>query len=137
MNIISRIGIGCMVLVLFIPGFVAFAHGMDEPGFSINRMEVSRNIEDREPVASGEIFSAATEKLYCYLDARNIEQDTTISFVWYYENREMARVEFPLQKGRRWRTWSSKKINGLKGTWKVELRDSAGIIRNSVNFTVE
>jgi len=126
-----------MVLVLLFPGFITFAQSMDEPGFSINRMEVSRNIEDREPVASGEIFSAASEKLYCFLDARNIEQDTPISFVWFHESREMARVELPLQKGRRWRTWSSKKINGLKGNWKVELQDSAGIVRNSVIFTVE
>ena len=137
MNIISRIGIGCMALILFIPGFVTFAHGMDETGFSINRMEISRNIENREPVASGEIFSAATEKIYCYLDTRNIDQDTTISFVWYHKDREISRVALPLQKGRRWRTWSSKKINGLKGNWKVELQDSSGIVRNSLNFTVE
>jgi len=125
------------MLSLFFLGFAPFVHSMDEPGFSINRMEISRNIEDREPVASGEIFSAASEKLYCFLDARNIDQDTMISFVWYHENREMARVELPLQKGRRWRTWSSKKINGLKGNWKVELQDPAGIVRNSVIFTVE
>ena len=137
MNIISRVGIGYVMFVLFFPGVVTFAQSMDEPGFSINRMEVSRNIEDREPVAGGEIFSAATEKLYCYLDARNIQQDTTISFVWYHENRERARVALPLQKGRRWRTWSSKKINGLKGNWKVELQDSSGIARNSVIFTIE
>ena len=137
MNIISRVGIGYVMFVLFFPGVVTFAQSMDEPGFSINRMEVSRNIEDREPVAGGEIFSAASEELYCYLDARSIDRDTTISFVWYHEGREMARVALPLQKGRRWRTWSSKKIYGLKGTWKVELRDSSGIVRNSVNFTVE
>jgi hypothetical protein len=37
----------------------------------------------------------------------------------------------------RWRTYSSKKLAGLKGNWKVELLESSGIILNSVSFQVQ
>jgi hypothetical protein len=137
MNIIARIGLVFFVFGLFFQGPLSLVYAMDDPAFSIKRMAISRSIEDREPVASGDFFSSAAEELFCFLDARNIEQDATVSFIWYHENRELARVELPLQKGSRWRTWSSKKINGLKGAWKVELQDSSGIIRHTVTFTVE
>jgi hypothetical protein len=110
---------------------------MDDPEFAIKRMVICEKIEAKEPVAIGETFSADTENVYCFLEAQAIENDTTVSFVWYYENREMARVSLPLTKGMRWRTYSSKKIMGLKGNWKVELLESSGIILNSVSFQVQ
>ncbi len=113
------------------------ALSMDDPGFMIARMVVGENIADKEPVATGDTFPAAAEKIYCFLEARDIEQDTTISFVWYFENQEMARVSLPLAKGARWRTYSSKKIAGLKGQWKVELQESSGIVLNAVSFQVQ
>jgi hypothetical protein len=137
MKIIYRFEIKGFVLLLMFLGVATFVHAMDDPGFEINRMVVSQNIENREPVNSGDAFSASSKKLFCFLDARDIEQDTVVSFVWYLENQELARVELPLQQGRRWRTWSSKKINSLKGNWKVELQDSSGIIHNAISFLIE
>ncbi|MFC1819372.1 DUF2914 domain-containing protein, partial [Thermodesulfobacteriota bacterium] len=58
-------------------------------------------------------------------------------FVWYFEDTEMARVALPLNKGMRWRTYSSKKLAGLKGNWKVELQDYSGIVLNTVSFQVQ
>jgi hypothetical protein len=71
------------------------------------------------------------------LEAEQIEEDTTVSFVWYHENREMARVALPLQKGPRWRTFSSKKLGGLTGNWKVELVEASGIVLNTISFQVQ
>jgi hypothetical protein len=137
MKILSRFGIKSFVLLLIFLGVATFVHAMDDPGFEINQMVVSQNIENREPVKGGNVFSASSEKLFCFLDARDIEQDTVVSIIWYHENQELARVDLPLQQGWRWRTWSSKKINNLKGNWKVELQDSSGIIHNAISFSVE
>ncbi|UCD65421.1 MAG: DUF2914 domain-containing protein [Deltaproteobacteria bacterium] len=117
--------------------FFSQASSMDDPGFMIKRMVMSEEIADKEPFAIGDTFSADTEKVYCFLEAREIENDTTVSFVWYLEDEEMARVTLPLVKGMRWRTYSSKKLAGRKGNWKVELQESSGIVLHSVSFQVQ
>jgi len=117
--------------------FFSPASSMDDPGFVINRMVISEIIADNEPVAMADAFSTETERVFCFLEAKAIEFDTTVSFVWYFENKEMARVSLPLKKGRRWRTYSSKKIAGLTGNWTVELQESSGIVLNSISFKVQ
>jgi len=128
---------GMVATLILSLSFFSPASSMDEPGFTIKRMVICEKIVDHEPVAPGDTFSAATENIYCFLEARAIESDTTVTFVWYFENKEMARVSVPLTKGMRWRTYSSKKLAGLKGNWKVELLESSGIILNSVSFQVQ
>ena len=117
--------------------FFSPASSMNDPGFIINRMVMCERIADKEPVAIADTFSANTEKVFCFLEAKEIKHDTTVSFVWYFEDKEMARVSLPLTKGMRWRTYSSKKLAGLKGNWKVELQESSGIVLNSVSFQVQ
>lgn len=117
--------------------FFSPASAMDDPGFIISRMVTCQKVVDKEPVAIAESFSADTEKVYCFLEAVNIEHDTMVSFVWSFEGREMARVSLPLATGKRWRTYASKTIAGLKGNWKVELQESSGIVLNSVSFQVQ
>jgi len=131
-KIIVLLAVVSLSLFSFLP-----ASAMDDPGFQIKRMVLCEKIIDREPVAIGDTFSAATKKIYSFLEAGNIEQDTMVSFVWYFENKELARVSLPLSEGRRWRTYSSKKIAGLKGEWKVELQDSSGIVLNTLSFKVQ
>lgn len=128
------LGIVATLALLF--SFISQASSMDDPGFIINRMVMCGKIADREPVAIGDTFSAVTEKVYCFLEVQEITEETTVSFVWYFEGTEMARVSLPLKKGMRWRTYASKKLEGLKGNWKVELQEYSGIVLNSVAFQV-
>ena len=121
-----------MSLVFFSP-----SSAMDDPGFSIVRMVICQGVSDREPNGIADTFSVDAETVFSFLEAQDIEFDTTISFVWYYEGQEKARVALPLQKGRRWRTYSSKKLANLKGSWTVELQESSGIVLNTVSFRVE
>jgi hypothetical protein len=113
------------------------ASSMDDPGFTIARMAMCERIDNREPVNIADTFSADTEKVFCFLEAKNIDEDTMVTFVWYFDNKEMSRVSLPLTKGRRWRTYASKKLAGMKGNWKVELLESSGIILHSVSFQVQ
>lgn len=112
------------------------AAAMDEPGFDIKRMVIAENVVDREPVAVGETFSTDTEIVYCFLEASKIEHDTTVHFVWYHEKTQVARISLPLSAGKRWRTYASKQLAGLKGAWTVDLQEDSGIVLNSVTFTV-
>jgi hypothetical protein len=129
--------LGIFAIISLLLCFFSSASSMDDPGFIINRMLISESVVDKEPVVIADKFSADTEKVYCFLEAKNIEYDTTVSFVWYFENKEMARVLLPLTKGNRWRTYSSKKLAGMKGNWKVELLETSGIVLNSASFLVQ
>jgi hypothetical protein len=105
--------------------------------FTIARLVIAGSIEDREPFGVVDVFAVPTEKVYCFLEARDIKKDTTVSFVWYHGEKKMAKVDLPLKQGKRWRTYSSKKLFGLKGQWKVELQDANGNVLQVVEFKVE
>jgi hypothetical protein len=123
--------------LFFLLSFLSPVFSMDEPVFIIKRMVVCESISDKEPVGIKDTFSGPIEKVYCFLEAGQIEQVTTVTFVWYFEGEEMARVALPLEKGYRWRTYASKKISGLKGNWTVDLLEASGIVLNTVNFQVQ
>ena len=104
---------------------------------TINRFLTCQAVEDREPVGASETFPADTEKVYAYLEATGISADVAISFVWYHGNDEVARVPLSIKQGSRWRTYSSKKLAGRTGAWRIEIQDSAAAVLASVDFTVE
>jgi hypothetical protein len=131
--IIFYVLIALIIALVFVPP----VYSMDDPGFTISRMVMSETISDREPNDITDIFSVKTESVSCFLEAIDIEVDTTISFIWYFEGQEKARVTLPLQKGRRWRTYSSKKLAKMKGNWTVELQEPSGIVLNTVAFQVQ
>jgi len=109
----------------------------DESLFTISSLSIAGSIENLEPVGVVDIFAASTEKVYCFLEATAIRQDTTVSFIWYHRDKRMAIVNLPLKKGAKWRTYSSKRLGGLKGEWKVELQDADLNVLQTVGFTVE
>ncbi|MEW6068907.1 MAG: DUF2914 domain-containing protein [Nitrospirota bacterium] len=129
--------------VLIMMGTAVGAQEMQRPAemtateFEVAKMVVCEGVENREPVGVAEKFPVTTEKVICFLDARNISADTEIEFVWYINGKEVANVTLPLKEGARWRTFSSKTIAGNTGNWKVELKDSAGNSIKAVTFTVE
>ena len=117
--------------------FSSTSSSMDDPGFIINRMVMCGGIADKEPVNVTDTFSTEMGIAYCFLEAKEIENDTTVTFIWYFESKEMARVSLPLTKGKRWRTYTNKKLADLKGNWTVELLESSGIVLNTVSFQVQ
>lgn len=107
------------------------------PAFTVTRLLIAGAVEDREPVGVVNAFAASTEKVYCFLEANDVSADTTVSFVWYHNDQETAAVSLQLGKSKRWRTYSSKKLGGRTGEWKVELQDAAGNVIDTTTFTVE
>ncbi|MFC1524543.1 DUF2914 domain-containing protein [Thermodesulfobacteriota bacterium] len=113
------------------------AFGRDGTSFTVARMVVCEGIENREPVGVQETFPLSISSVYCFLEAKDIDADTEVRFVWSHEGIQRAIVPLQLRKGMRWRTYSSKKLGNWKGNWTVELQDAEGTAIKTVQFTVE
>jgi len=113
------------------------AAAKEGPGFTVSRLVVGTGVENREPTGVAETFPASTEKVYCFLDATNIAKDTEVSFVWSLGGKEMGKISLPLKMGPKWRTRAFKSLGGLKGDWKIEIKDAAGNLVKDVKFKVE
>jgi hypothetical protein len=117
--------------------FPAAAADDDAATMSIARFVTCQDVMDREPLGESVVFPPDTAKVYAFLDARDISADVTVNFVWLHEGQETARVALNLRQGPRWRTWSSKKIAGRRGKWRVELRDNGDNLLTAAEFVVE
>jgi len=127
-----------IVLVVASGGIVAPCSAQDKPSeFTIARAVVGTGVENLEPVGTAELFSASTEKVYCFIEATNISKDTEITFVWYHGDKEMLKFNAALKAGPKWRTYAHKNLYGQKGNWKVEIKDAAGKVIKEVTFKVE
>ena len=124
----------CTLMIALVP---KLAHAESDSYFTVSRLEIAGSIENLEPVGVVDIFAASTEKVYCFLEAASIKKDTTVTFAWYHQEKRMAIVNLPLKKGAKWRTYSSKRLGGLKGEWKVELQDADLNVLQTIRFTVE
>jgi hypothetical protein len=111
--------------------------GKEAAAFVVKRLVVGTGVENGEPVGVAETFPASTEKVYCFLEATDITKDTEVSFVWFNGDKELSKFSVPLKQGSRWRTYAYKNLRGLKGDWKVEIRDSDGKVVKDVKFKVE
>ena len=105
--------------------------------FTVTRLVVGTGVENREPAGVAETFPASTEKVYCYLEATNIAKDTEVSVVWSLGGKEISKTGLSLKAGSRWRTNAIKTVKGLKGDWKVEVKDASGDLVKEAKFKVE
>jgi len=106
-------------------------------GFEIERLVVATGVDNRVPVGIADTFPAATAKVICFLDAKNIAADTDVAFVWLANGKEVLKTVLKLKAGPKWRTRADKTLRGQKGDWKVEIRDASGAVIKDVQFKVE
>jgi hypothetical protein len=128
-----------MLMVAALAAFfisIATAHA-EENLFTLEQMVVAIGIEEREPVGVSNLFQADIERVYCFVEARNIQRPTTVRTVWYHHDEEIASVQLELGQGFRWRTFSSMRIRERTGAWRVDLLDEADRVMRSVDFEVE
>jgi hypothetical protein len=105
--------------------------------FKIDQLVVGTGVENLEPAGVTETFPAATEKVYCFLKAVDIGKDTEVTLVWSLGGKELRKKPLSLKQGARWRTFDWKNLNGMKGEWKIEVKDAAGSVVKDINFKVE
>jgi hypothetical protein len=143
----SRKGVNEMkkgILLLVLMAFIVWgtilpvsAQEKAKPEFTMVRLVVGTGVDNREPVGVAETFPETTEKIYCFLEATDIAKDTEVSMIWFHGEEEMLKTSLPLNMGPRWRTYAYKNLRGLKGDWKVELRDANGNLLKDIKFKVE
>ena len=139
--------ISSLFLVVCLSAVVVFAQQATAPAapaapakaasLDITRMDIAGSVENRQPAGIATTFPATQEKVYCYLELKNVASDTTITYVWTLGLNEMGRVPQQVKKSARWRTWGNKSIGGMKGDWKVDVLDQAGTVLKSAAFKVE
>ena len=105
--------------------------------FSIARLVLCTGLENREPVGAAETFPASTGKVFCFIEAREVAADTTVTVDWKLDGKEIHRTELALKAGARWRTNAYKTVSGMPGAWEVTLLDSAGREVQTAAFKVE
>lgn len=110
-----------ITLILFSVFAQAFAGSM-----SVVEGVITTQIVDRAPVDELESYPAQSGKLYCFTKIVGAGEETQVTHVWLYGEKEMGRVTLPVRSAS-WRTYSSKKIlPEWAGEWKVLVLDEAG-----------
>ena len=81
-------------------------------------------------------FSSSLGKLYCFTRVVGATTPVTITHVWYYGDKERARVRLEV-RSTDWRTYSSKIIQPHEtGHWRVEILGPDGTVLKTIEFTV-
>ena len=102
---------------------------------SVSRAVICTSIEDREPVGAATSFSGV-EQVYFFTEIKNAGENEMIQHVWYYNDIRLLAVDLTVS-GPRWRTWSHKKVLGMKGPWRVEVVNSSGEVLRTVSFEID
>lgn len=125
------------VMAILMAGMAFPVCAQDQPGFAIERLVMATGIEDRDPIGIAETFPAITPKVYCFLEARNISEDTDVTFVWIHGGKEILKTDLSMKAGSRWRTWADKSLYGITGEWTVEIRNATGNVVKDIKFQVQ
>jgi hypothetical protein len=123
-----------LALVCLLPGVVASAQ--EASGVKVEEMVFCTAVQDRAPSGIDTAFASTVENVLCFVRVTGAADTISITHVWYYNDREIGRVELAV-KSSSWRTWSSKKIlPEWQGTWRVDVLGPAGDVLKSGTFAV-
>jgi hypothetical protein len=124
----------CMFLFM-LPGMAAVAQGA--PGLTVEEMVFCAAVQDRVPSLPDTAFASTVENVSCFVKVVGAADTTAITQVWYFNDREMSRVELAV-KSASWRTWSSKKIlPEWQGIWRVDVLSPGGEVLRSGSFAIK
>ena len=104
---------------------------------TIARMEIASSVENREPVGIAASFPATQEKVFLFLEFKDVKAETSVNVVWTLGMNEMGKVPLTIKPFSKFRTWAYKSIGGMKGDWKVEVVDGSGAVLKSGTFKVD
>ncbi len=94
-------------------------------------------VKDRIPQGVAESFSRSVKKVFFFNRVTTANHPTSITHVWYWNERKMAEVPLDVRSGN-WRTWSSKRIDSSwRGSWAVKVLDANGEVVTTKNFEIQ
>jgi hypothetical protein len=107
-----------------------------QPALVLEEIQICTAVEDRQPSGVGTVFPDDLDKLYCFTKISGAEDPTFVYHVWYFGDKEVARVKLPV-KSKSWRTWSSKNLHLGLGYGYVEIVSESGDILGRAEFKIE
>lgn len=114
--------------------------GVAPSGLQVFRAYICKGIEQSEPTEAGKSFIPTADgvlRLCCFSEIAGAAGPDSVYHVWYWGEREMARVPLRVD-GARWRTWSAKRIvDEWRGDWRVDIVDGDGFVLKRLTFSVE
>jgi hypothetical protein len=103
-------------------------------GMKVEEMVFCTGIENRAPVGATTQFLHPIGSIYCYTKITGAADTTVVQHVWYFGEKEMARVDLPVRSSS-WRTWSSKKMmTEWADLWHVDVIAEDGTVLESKEF---
>jgi hypothetical protein len=114
----------------------ASAAAQNQPGLVLEEIQFYTAVKDRQPSGIGTVFPEDLDKLYCFTKIGGADRATYVHHVWYFGNKEIARVKLPV-KSKSWRTWSSKNLHMGLGYGYVEIVSESGDILGRAEFKIQ
>ena len=131
MKSLTTIVIGFALAALLAPQGVSA-----QSSLSVAESSVATMVVDRMPSGVATTFGADVERVYAWTRIEGADGETTIHHVWIHGDVERADLELRIG-GSPWRTWSNKAIPPeWAGDWRVEVRDDAGNVLETIRFAV-
>lgn len=128
---------GILALVLACLVVPAVAAAQEAPAMKVEEMVFCTAVQDRAPSGADTAFASTVENVCCFVKVSGGADTTSITHVWFFKDREVARVPLAV-RARTWRTWSSKKIlPDQQGTWRVDILGPNGDVLKSATFVVK
>ena len=110
------------------------SHAQQAGALSVESASICTGVANREAVDAGTSFAVSVGRLYCFSKLADIQESTDIVHVWYYGEKERARISLGVNPPA-WRTYSSKIIQAHEiGAWRVEILDASGNLLETLKF---
>ncbi len=125
-------------VIMFLSFFllIYFGYSYGKSNISVVDAALATGIENKNPVGVSDKFPNTVKRVYLWTKIKVQNPPTYIYHVWYYKNREMARIKLYIRYSL-FRTWSFKTIlPQWTGDWRVQVEDTKGNIIFSKDFTV-
>lgn len=99
----------------------------------LEKIVIATGVTLKDPVGEAKEFDASVGQVYCWMRIACGDLPKTIIHVWYLENEKQLEVPLTV-KFPSMRTWSHKNIR--PGNWKVQVKDSEGVVLGEIAFVV-
>ena len=114
----------------------ASAEEQKQPELVLEHIQFYTGVKDRQPSSVGSVFPETLDRLYCFTKIGGAKGPTYVYHVWYFGDKEVARVKLPV-KSKSWRTWSSKNLHLGLGYGYVKIVSESGDILGMAEFKIE
>jgi hypothetical protein len=130
----KRSSIVILLLVLF---FVVGSYAQDRATTTVPEIVICASVANKQPVGIDSVFSADVKQLTCYTKIVSELDESEVSHVWFYQDKQMAKVDLKV-KGKSYHTWSRKTMMPQwKGDWRVEVQDAGGKVLGQTSFKIQ